>query len=62
MKAIVVNWYKECEGYVDLLELKTEEIEELPNDLLISDFTFSANVSVNDIKLLKKLKNNLLKD
>lgn len=56
MKAIVVNWYKESEGYVDLLELKTEEIEELPNDLLISDFTFSTNVSVNDIKSIEKIK------
>lgn len=61
MKAIVVNWYKECEGYINLIGLD-EEIEELPNDLLISDFVFSVEVNYKDIVVINKLKNDFINE
>jgi ribosomal protein S18 acetylase RimI-like enzyme len=61
MKAIVTNWYKECEGYVNLINLE-EEIEELPNDLLVSDFRFSTEYSLNDKKQIDELKTKVLSE
>lgn len=61
MRAIVVNWYKECEGYINLLNLE-EEVEELPNDLLISDFIFSTKISETDYNKLRLLKNDTIND
>ncbi|MDC7237546.1 MAG: UPF0158 family protein [Sphaerochaetaceae bacterium] len=61
MRAIVINWYEECEGYIDLIGLE-EEIEELPNDLLISDFIFSTNVNQEDLNSINQIKANLISD
>lgn len=59
LKAIVINWYKECEGYINLVNLE-EEIEELPNDLLVSDFLFSTDIDKSVIKDVKSLKNEII--
>jgi hypothetical protein len=61
MKAIVINWYKECEGYIKLINLE-DEVEELPNDLLISDFIFSTNIESSDKEVINKLKRDFTKD
>jgi len=58
MQAIVINWYQECEGYINLTNLDPEA-EELPNDLLISDFKFTNKVSVDDILEVNEIKKTL---
>ncbi len=61
MKAVVINWYKECEGYINLVNLE-EEIEELPNDLLVSDFLFSTDIDKTVIKDVYLLKEEMIKE
>ena len=61
MRAIVINWYEECEGYINLIGLE-EEIEELPNDLLISDFIFSTDVNDKDISTVNRLKKEFINE
>lgn len=61
MKAIVINWYEQCEGYINLVNLE-EEIEELPNDLLISDFVVSFKLNNDDYEIVQIIKKNIIKD
>ncbi|MGD1821465.1 MAG: UPF0158 family protein [Pleomorphochaeta sp.] len=61
MKAIVINWYKECEGYINLNNMD-EEFEELPNDLLISDFVFSTKIDKNVEKNIAEIQSTIINE
>ncbi|MCH3917302.1 MAG: UPF0158 family protein [Spirochaetia bacterium] len=59
MKAVATNWYTRNQGTVSVVKLE-EEFEELPDDLLIEDFSIEETIDDSLRPEFKKLKDSVL--